>query len=167
MRDTYARASSVLVIDGDIRRLRKRDPPLEYLTRFVLSGWEQRLWTLHESHMARQIHFLAKDGAITLKLSTFAEGRRSDPLQSTVETLVFGGSVTRFFLPKQKTLSSILSVLSSRATSRPEDETIVLANMLDINNAPLQALEDAGDGMVYLLRQLPEIPLAIMFARGG
>lgn len=67
MRDTYARASSVLVIDGDIRRLRKRDPLLEYLTRFVLSGWEQRLWTLHEGHMARQIHFLAKDGAITLK----------------------------------------------------------------------------------------------------
>lgn len=38
---------------------------------------------------------------------------------------------------------------------------------LDINNAPLQALEDAGDRMGHFLRQLPEIPLAILFARGG
>ncbi|MCJ1249506.1 hypothetical protein MMC30_006731 [Trapelia coarctata] len=166
MRDIYARASSVLVVDGEVRRLRKHDSPLEIIIRFILSGWEQGLWTLHEGYMAKSINFLAKDGAIIPNSASFTAGPRSEPLQSTIQTQALRKMVLRFFKPNPNILSNILCVLRGRTTSRPKDEAIVIANMLDIKNAPIQALEDADDRMVHLLRQLPEIPLAIVFSRG-
>ena len=64
MRDVYQKAHKVLVLDSTLQLVESSDPPEEILTVISLAPWCTRLWTWHESALARRLYFQLKGRAI-------------------------------------------------------------------------------------------------------
>ena len=65
---TYAHADKVLVIDGGVRTQSSRAAPVEEcLLRIATSGWGQRIWTLQEGVLARELYFEVADGFVDVQ----------------------------------------------------------------------------------------------------
>jgi hypothetical protein len=191
MREIYKKASSVLVLDGEIRRLSTQVSPIELVYRFILSGWEQRLWTFQEGYLARRISFLALDGAIPS--SSMLPSSSGEPLHTFICNTAIERMKTRFHKVTNASLYKLvlsksrfpevddvpntifdililLVLLNNRKTSKREDETIVLANILNIPNGPLQQIADPEARMVLFLQTFDKhfgMPLALLFSTGS
>lgn len=70
MKDVYAKASTTLVIDSEIRMFsHKGCPDEEIAVRLGLTGWMRRAWTFQEGVLAcNRLRFLFSDGAARLPL---------------------------------------------------------------------------------------------------
>lgn len=64
MRQVYSEAHRVLVLDNSLSTLNCAATPQECLIRIKIAPWSTRLWTFHESALARRISFQLKDGAV-------------------------------------------------------------------------------------------------------
>jgi hypothetical protein len=171
MREIYKEASSVLVVDGEIRQVSKQVSRIEFVYRFILSSWEQRLWTFQEGYLAKNIEFLACDGAISCSSILFSSSEKR--LQTSVINTAIDRMKLRFTYSKSSSARTsiviVLKLLENRTTSKRENEIIVLANILNVPNGPLQQTRDPEVEMIIFLQTLDKtfgIPLADLFGRG-
>ncbi|KAK7947832.1 uncharacterized protein PG986_008718 [Apiospora aurea] len=63
MKDTYANAYQVLVLDAELEAVPMGDTT-EMMMRISLSGWMRRLWTLQEGVLATRMYVKFKDGIL-------------------------------------------------------------------------------------------------------
>ena len=138
MRNTYAGADKVLVIDSYVNMDTARMSDAEMLLRIFCSGWTTRLWTLQEGALDRDLYFRVRD--INLNLAAVRARVRADPqgagldVEEVLEELGLGW----FSLNAQPStvgqrLIIIARAVRHRATSVAEDEALCLGTLAGID----------------------------------
>lgn len=67
MRDIYAGADKVLVLDAVFSRISEQSSAMDRLMSLRASNWARRLWTFHEAALAKELYYQFPDGAMTTK----------------------------------------------------------------------------------------------------
>ena len=166
MARTYEEASKVLVIDGGVRaQCSLASPKEECLLRIATSGWMQRVWTLQEGMLARELYFQLSDGlvdcghfdgapyAIAKEVVPLLQHRPRDDV-----ALTFGSVLEH---APRCTFNEIIPLLRHRTTSKPEDEAIAIAGLLGVDASELAALPTAESRMRMLLMRCGALPRCI------
>ena len=143
----YKLARLTLVLSKDLRQVPSDIEAWELSARINRTAWFSRLWTLHEGVISRRSEFQLADSSIMpeelikiAKTCPSLVGRtiRRSILQhaSLPYTLM-----SRFRdLPLLQRGQEIWSAVQWRNTSNPEDETVCLANMLEIDLSSILAI---------------------------
>ncbi|EMD39856.1 hypothetical protein CERSUDRAFT_92348 [Gelatoporia subvermispora B] len=171
MAQTYKDATVVLVLDSGIRTCSVNAPLEEKLLRVMTSGWMQRIWTLQEAILARKLIFEFSDGQILLqdliprvddmdiiKTHLAVEIDRLSKRQTTFQIqfpMITTGS-------NKLNLGDVARSLRGRTTSKPEDETLAISGLLDVNAAELVDL-CAEQRMTTFLLRVREVASNIIF----
>ncbi|KAJ6459250.1 hypothetical protein C8R45DRAFT_843422 [Mycena sanguinolenta] len=169
MAATYQRASQVLVIDAGIRTQCTLASPLEEcLIRIATSGWMQRIWTLQEGMLARELHFEFADGLVDC---THFNGTPYYFAQELLPLLTHRprDDVARVFHaaagdPPRCGYGDLIPLLRHRRTSKPADEGLAIAALLGIDVVELLAESSAESRMRKLLLLCKAIPRYVPLA---
>ncbi|KAI8986286.1 hypothetical protein BD414DRAFT_461964 [Trametes punicea] len=156
MANTYEQADKVLVVDGGVRAQCSLSTPKEdCILRIATSGWMQRIWTLQEGMLARELYFELSDGIIDC---TFFNG---PPYCMALESIPLLGhrprddTALRFerrtSKPVRCTLNDIIALLRYRSTSKPEDEPIAISGLLGVDAAIVVNFNTQEERMKALL----------------
>ena len=178
MAETYRGADGVLVLDAGIRTLCSSSRPLEEnLLRITTAAWAQRVWTLQEALLAKALHFEFSDGELVsaryLMLGVGEERHKADqwwhdisPLRANIEMTYSLGTLMGFpeLRPnRDRTITEVLSLLFRRTMSKPEDETLAIASLLDVDvGALLEHADQASRTRAFLLA-LRVLPACVLF----
>ncbi|KAL3481919.1 hypothetical protein BJX99DRAFT_269419 [Aspergillus californicus] len=164
MAQTYRNAAAVLVLDSAIQSTSLSMPRELKLLRILCSGWMQRLWTLQEGVLANEVIFAFTDGLVPLR--ELVPGGKDLLRNGVVANL----ASELFRLLKYKgralTLSDISSALRWRTTSKPEDETLAISGLLNVDASTLAGLS-AEKRMSTFLLQVRQLPYNIIFLPGS
>lgn len=153
--EVYKRAYTVLVIASELMDTSSKTDTLEPAVRILTGRWAQRLWTLQEGILTRNLHFKFRDGMLSVNdlkhRYNEAKDNRSDPyhhcwkagwLFSPSVRSISGGDDT----PRTKQeadelesrrVSHLWRSVQWRQAQWNSDETICLATILDIDPSPL------------------------------
>ena len=161
MADTYRQAKAVLVIDAGIRSCSTHAPLEEKLLRVVSSGWMQRLWTLQEGLLAKEVVFEFKDGLTTLESLIPAGEDLFDPLLMGLAMEVF--RLKKLSAGKNFTIGDVSNALRWRTTSKGEDETLAISGLLNVDAFKLVNLPSHAERMKSFLLSVRNLPPNIIF----
>lgn len=192
MRATYQNANAVLVLDSALQQIRTPQDPEELGLRLTTSGWCRRLWTLQESAFAREVWVAFSDGianvtqiggyaADTFALLTglpgasmaFSNVKRDGwrPFHAT-RTLAFiqAGHLTDMSVASDGTgvtdvFAWHVSAMRDRNTSKPGDESLCLATLMQLDLKTLLETPEA-DRMKALYSMLATVPPFLIFFPG-
>ncbi|KAK7467678.1 hypothetical protein VKT23_004731 [Stygiomarasmius scandens] len=172
MAQTYRDANVVLVIDSGIRSCSISAPLEEKLLRVTSSAWMQRLWTLQEGMLAKDLVFQFKDGLLTAYHDLFPSAQLRtdklyDPLLTSLSTEIFGLTIYRQFVSKRVTfgIGDVARPLRWRTTSKPEDETLAISGLLNVDSGELVNLPPE-QRMSALLVRVRTLPRNVIFISG-
>ncbi|OSC99993.1 hypothetical protein PYCCODRAFT_1469729 [Trametes coccinea BRFM310] len=172
MARTYRDATRVLVIDESIRSLcSTRRPWPENVVRIAASAWMRRMWTLQEGILARELYMEFMEGPEQICPAT--EERQLYP-NSQLFPLLFlkarDDHDPRSPHAAQTSLTTLVTLLRRRTTSKMEDELLAIADLLPkhIDIEALLAVEDGPYGLAQrrmkaFLLQLRNVPRDIPF----
>lgn len=179
MAKTYECAEAVIVFDAGIRSLCTSTTPVrEIIVRILTSGWMHRLWTLQEALLARELLFEFADGLFWIKLLEYAHAESQKqtlspigfiPQDPTMSQSYMSHTLQLLFKRRRLcpwTLMNLVPLITSRSTSKPEDETIAVASLLGIRGegfARISGEPDAESRMKTFLLELKIIPAMIIF----
>ncbi|KAI0694829.1 hypothetical protein C8Q76DRAFT_571965, partial [Earliella scabrosa] len=174
MAETYRRADAVVVFDAGIRQRCTAAAHLKETALWIAtSGWMQRVWTLQEALLARELYFEAADGLLSMARLRGALDHANELVPSVLGpfprepfTLMYSHpSLTRLIhrAVRRTSFQDVISLLKSRTTSKPEDESIAIAGLLGVDVAKLLAEEDADTRMRALFLELKTLPAGILF----
>ncbi|RPD65488.1 hypothetical protein L227DRAFT_540288, partial [Lentinus tigrinus ALCF2SS1-6] len=163
MAQTYEHAAKVLVTDGGIRtQCSLSSPKEECILRIATSGWMQRIWTLQEGMLARELCFEVSDGLIDvthfngpsfhLAWACIPLLRRRPHDLSKLEYYVVS------YDPPRCSYRDIIPLLRHRTTSKPRDESVAIAGLLGIDASELLAIPDGDARMRTLLMRCGTLP---------
>ena len=191
MRTTYTNAAKVLVLDAVLQQASISDIDItEVAMRIRTSTWGRRLWTFHESCLAKSLHYQFADRAITCEwleqrqsedslalpqkyevlhkptsLPKFAIKRRLASINRTLEnSILWIKSQERAFKfdPNHST-TDLTNCLRYRWTSRLADETICLAGILGHGLENVLEYEDEENRMIAFILSFDQLPSDILF----
>ncbi|KUL81940.1 hypothetical protein ZTR_10353 [Talaromyces verruculosus] len=148
MRHCYKNAAAVLVIDKHLRRSTAYTPTktTEPLLQVAISDWRFRVWTLQEAILAKKLLFQFLDMSVDVEeLLTYHFSDSSQEELNHVDLFLMslmpalgldmdcepareGGGLLRV---TNSSLSSLVVSLQGRAISKPEDEPVCAASLLD------------------------------------
>jgi hypothetical protein len=148
MRQIYAQAHRVLVLDAGVRKVRRKDSLNSKGAMLALSNWQRRLWTLQEGVLSQNLFFLLRDGLQSVEDMTEMEDDDNRPesylrfgarLLMTVPMLDLKSGKIKDDRDSDMVIRFPVALppLKSRTTTRKSDETICLATLLDFDPAPL------------------------------
>ena len=187
MARTYAKATSVLVLDTEIQQLPLGMPAEELLVRISCCGWMRRVWTLLEGSLGSQkLCVQVSGGALgladlrtQLKSSWRAQLLVTDSIPIDVglfhydlEFMRKAFNATNIFprdINSQSTAFGVaLHGFIGRATSWKGDELICLAILLGRTPSAIEILQEvpAEDRDFKLLTLLDNIPHGLLFCQG-
>ncbi|KAJ7310120.1 hypothetical protein DFH08DRAFT_1046716 [Mycena albidolilacea] len=154
MKETYADADKVLVLDEGLRTSCSLSTPREEcLLRIATSGWMQRVWTLQGGMLAHELHFELMDAVIDCsplaKVFPVLQHRRGETAL-TYERRIDNRPTC--------TVNEIIGLLRYRTTSKPRDEPIAISGLLGVDTGTLVHLESGEERMKNLLIQARELP---------
>ncbi|MCJ1475821.1 hypothetical protein MMC13_004485 [Lambiella insularis] len=183
MRDTYARADKVLVLDSwlqaqEIGRYSEYDLGLKVFA----SKWSKRLWTLQEGALAAKLVFRFRSASFSYKDDFYGDDisslrfqlplARTDLEQVTIRAactvayrilrgyqLRIGGKER----DNRQTLS-ILRGLKHRDTSHDEDEGLCLGALFNLDLEKIFEKKSAEGRMATFWKLLPDIPPSLIFS---
>jgi hypothetical protein len=189
MAKTYERSSCVLVLDRNLYSVDTNGiSKLEVIMQIFRTTWMQRLWTLQEAKLAKNLWFQFKNEAVNLE--RMLDGLVSEP-KSLTEKLFrvqfrailrakytglrerYNESDRALDIPASDACYRLISLafsLSGRSTSWATDEAICMVNLLGLDLAPILDIstEDASCAtlrMREMWKQWTAVPLAIIFNR--
>ncbi|OCH91377.1 hypothetical protein OBBRIDRAFT_825367 [Obba rivulosa] len=174
MAQIYGEADVVLVIDSGIRSCSVSAALEDKLLRVLSSGWMQRLWTLQEGMLARKLVFEFADGLVTMQdllPHTEVRGVTLNLLRASLsrmmETLLRRRDelVDSLIGLHKFRLDEVARLLFARTTSKPEDETLAIASLLDVDPAELVSLPP-NKRMMMLLLKIRNLPPNIIMTGG-
>ncbi|KAH9891916.1 hypothetical protein C8Q73DRAFT_94931 [Cubamyces lactineus] len=156
MAKTYEEADKVLVVDGGVRsQCSLSSPKEECILRIATSGWMQRIWTLQEGMLARELHFVLSDGIIDC---TFFNGFAFSAAVNIVPLFQHrprDAGTRRFKRTRAElvrcSLNDLIALLRYRSTSKPEDEPLAISGLLGVDAAKLIHLKTGEERMKALL----------------
>ncbi len=165
MAATYAYAEKVLVIDAGIQsQCSLASSREEYLLRIATSGWMQRIWTLQEGILARELFFEVADGLIDC---TCFDGASYYAAGSMIPLLQYCHKDDSALTYQPRSLASkpvrcdvndLIALLRYRTTSHPEDETLAVAGLLGVDAGMLVKVEGQQERMKALLMRVGRLP---------
>ena len=166
MAQTYKNAAKVLVMDGGIQtQCSLTSPKEECILRIATSGWMQRIWTLPEGMLARELYFEVSDGLIDVTHfngPSFHLARMCIPLlrrrPQDLPKLEYH-SVLRD--PPRCSYRDMIALLRHRKASEPSDESLAIAGLLGIDAAELVAISDGDVRMRILLIRCGTLPRCV------
>ncbi|EJF61915.1 hypothetical protein DICSQDRAFT_169495 [Dichomitus squalens LYAD-421 SS1] len=165
----YAGADKVLVVDGGVRTQCSLAKPVEEcLLRIATSGWAQRIWTLQEGVLARELYFEVADGLVDC---SHFDGDASFITSCLIPTLRYrrhdGDSKFQRRLSQRPrcSLNDLIRFMRLRSFTCPEDEPLAIAGLLGIDAAPLAEIRDGQERMKSLLLQVREVPHRMIISR--
>lgn len=181
MGETYASAAAVIVIDSGILRLAVESPMEEQLFMLYVSNWVQRLWTLKEALLARQLLFRVSNGLIDFRYfftDEVLQTRFSDPIaakllgwfgQMMIGPMLRSAARAAGSAETQTsyTLDDVVLHLAKRTSSRPTDEIFAIAGLFGLDpNAYWSLAPDQR--MARFLSEYNEsrVPYDILFLDG-
>ncbi|MCJ1372921.1 hypothetical protein MMC20_004147 [Loxospora ochrophaea] len=173
MRNIFLKAATVLVWDRNLIQTPKTGSAIEMNMRIRMSSWAQRLWTLQEAVLANNLHVQFKDDTVSLKELEEARDEAKNDIDHRYHYVwktghPFSSAVWKLRQPKEvHQVPRAWEAVQFRSVAEPEDETIVLANVLKLNvkelehNDPLKVKdpeEVASVRMVKFLHLLDKQP---------
>lgn len=147
MADVYHLADRVLVLDSFILTLPRSADVVDKYLRIHLSTWHHRLWTMQEGQLAQRLYFQFSDGAESLNDINSIELQTLDrrapqtlcspvrqlcavELQAFYRDVELGVGARHDIVTRMR---SCARYLRSRETSRAEDESVCVANILGLD----------------------------------
>lgn len=142
MEQIYREADAVLILDAQINCFQKTDlDSLEICARVVFSRWAQRLWTLQEGAMAKELWIQFADGAVDLDqvMSNIANNIRAYASANVLIVML----MNRWKSLRQlgagwsnrpgEEISKLITALATRAVTVPSDESLCLCTCMNID----------------------------------
>jgi hypothetical protein len=193
MNKVYQQAYTVLVLDLNLQSTSCQDEDLVATVRITTGNWVKRMWTLPEGIEAKSLHFDCGRGGGLLSIRDLQrryEAAKSDPMHPEHHVYKAGwlfnpymfsmreSSIIGKFNPvkgraQNQRVAHIYQSLQYSQTSRPEDETLCLARLLELDPLPLLLINEAtgcadiaSARMVTLLTMIDEqigIPPSLIF----
>lgn len=175
MRDTYACADKVLVLDNVLRSIEVIGRAVTELAFYIYSSnWSSRLWTYQEGVLPKTLIFQFADATLDSKdIHLTALAIYQDSSHIGLVTAI-GLSVVYFYLrgrtdcseqphkPPVVSLDVSATALITRTTSIQEDESLCLASLMAIDRTPLLSV-GRQDRMACFWKQLKHISEAWMY----
>ena len=115
----------------------------ETLLRIATSGWMQRIWTLQEGLLARELYFEVADGLVDC---SHFDGEASAVAARLIPTLQYrlqNGALRfqrRLAERPRCSLYDLIGLMRLRSTSCPEDEPLAIAGLLGIDAEKLASM---------------------------
>ncbi|KAF2973176.1 hypothetical protein GQX73_g431 [Xylaria multiplex] len=164
MARTYSEAAAVLVLDSGLQRCYSTEPPDLKVLRVLTSGWMQRLWTLQEAVLAKELYLVFADTPLLLK---DIMPRPSDMLLFPHLTDLAGELFRLSKLSKYDSyaIGDVARSLRWRTTSRPPDETLAIASLLGAHASFLVDL-NSENRMIRLIQEIGKFPRNFLFLSG-
>ncbi|OAP54535.1 hypothetical protein AYL99_10983 [Fonsecaea erecta] len=177
MAEIYRQADRVLVLDSHVLKLPRSADMVDKFLQIHLSKWHHRLWTMQEGHLARSLFFQFQDGAQSLhdmgetalqSLDRYAPESLCSPVRLLCATEL--EAFYRYFevakasgTSIQKRMRSCAKYLRSRQTSRLEDESVCVANILDLDAAKVLVCKDSDMRMARFYDLVGQFDPQIIF----
>ncbi|KAF9463932.1 hypothetical protein BDZ94DRAFT_578770 [Collybia nuda] len=169
MGQTYKNATVVLVIDSGIRACPYSAPQEEKLLRILTSAWMQRLWTLQEALFAQNLVFEFSDHVLLPLQELLPRGEDSllDVLKTSLAAEIFRLSKRQLHIQHnlEFKIGDVARSLTSRTTSKAEDETLAISSLLGVDAFDLVNLP-AEQRMMTLLLKVRNLPSNVIFLSG-
>ena len=165
MRETYANATQVLVLDACLQEV--GDSIHERRLQIVCSEWMRRLWTLQEALLPKPENLLIQFRHNAVPLSSLVDESMEEGLSEIWHSVeVQSVQLLRRQFPKTATDEDHLLVLARslqrRSTTKAEDEPICLATLMDV---PLEQFNNRPS-MAQIIGILQIVPQGILFIPG-
>ena len=192
--EVYRRAWTVLVIATELMETSSQTDTLEPAVRILTGRWTQRLWTLQEGILTRNLHFKFRDGMLSVNnlrdRYKRAKNDRGDAYHHSWKAgWLFSPSIRSISGDEtakddqdtddlqNRRVSHLWRSVQWRQAQQNSDETICLATILDIDPSPLISIgahddtspPSESDRMVKFLELLDEnlgIPSGLIFLPG-
>jgi hypothetical protein len=172
MRETYAHAEKVLVLDQYLENVKYRGmTEFEQCLRIVCTGWTRRLWTLQEGILAKTIFFQFDDGAIN---GDDLFRRLSEPPIAYQTIPIFHAWMEIRMAWNGQLDSSVLGTslvwmlyraLSFRTTSVSTDEALCLATITGVDLKEITKVKPE-DRMKRFWELVPNVSTALLYWDG-
>jgi hypothetical protein len=174
MRDTYQKASCVLVLDSWLENQSiEALSECEIMMRITCCGWNRRLWTFQEGALAQSLVFKFADSLFDLDNAISQIYHDED----VVFDLTLKTSIVKNFLDARSfrnqdidttlRIKTIMSSLKFRATSVASDEALCLGVMLNVDVMRiLQASTNHEERMAKLWSLVSEVPAELAIFDG-
>ncbi len=161
MAEVYKRSTAIIILDAGLRsRPLGKFSTAELAVRLLTCNWMQRLWTLPEILFSQRAFVAFQDGVIDLNI---LRSRLRQMARFPIECVGFCTLLR--FVHEDGTeglkIGEVQRLLASRNSSRPDDETLAIAPLLDLSAANLIGYE-GQDRMVQFWRQLREVPRVVV-----
>ena len=165
MRETYANATAVLVLDGCLQEV--GEDIYERRLQIVCSEWMRRLWTLQEALLPSPENLLIQFKSNAVPLSELVDESIKDGLSEIWHNLdVQTVQLLRKQFPKaaadEHHLLVLIRSLQRRSTTKAEDEPICLATLM---NVPLEQFTNRPS-MAQVLGVVQTVPQGLLFIPG-
>ncbi|KIV81479.1 hypothetical protein PV11_03664 [Exophiala sideris] len=170
----FSTASTVLVLDAELRDVSVRASSLEKELRLITCAWSRRVWTLHEALLASRhnLWWQFNEEALSaaeiwdndLVLSCTDISYRNSAMETRFPILSRRGNDAMSF---SRDFLDVVYSLRYRSVSRVEDETICIAALLLLSRKPLLSTSDPVERMRLFLSMWKEIPSYFVFLEGS
>lgn len=180
MRNTYANAAKVLVLDTYLSFLMSKTSVFEFSLRFSGSKWMRRLWTMHEGAVARPGATCVKlaDGVFSLKevfhhIESKIEEDESESHNSILGSLGLMESMSPWARclevrdrgSPQENFFFAWNESKDRGTKYEADRHVVVGSLLNLESQKTLRMSD-DEKMKFLFSNTIRIPPGILFMRG-
>ena len=168
MRETYANASKVLVIDKTIRVQSSNATCEKIYCAIYASAWMQRLWTYQEACLAQELVFECADR----KLYTLSFPSYFNSIGKVMVWRAIGAQMLRLRIDSNQrpNIGTTSRALNWRSTSRAVDEIAAVAGFMQLGRDTLREILDTKnqmERMIIFLRAVQWLPFNIPFLLGS
>ena len=172
MRDTYEKASAVLVLDSSTltRSTTDMNGDVEILMRILRSRWTTRLWTLQEGALAQRLFVQFANGPYDVQegIKRIQKNANMSIDYTVISTILKAFLELRVFrIPTMSTeqkLTAISRALQFRSTSVETDEPLCLSTLLGFDTQKIMATPPK-ERMQRFWNSMSGIPPDILFLK--
>jgi hypothetical protein len=171
MREVYARAERVLVLDSSLLSCTSKAKYAELNMRILCSRWIRRLWTVQEAVLPRRLIFQFKDGPYMNQDGSIAMYTRNKDLKvNYFNTIGYFASLPfdnyKILTGIQRTRNIWMGLLKNRAVSVKTDEPVCGAILMDFDMKTLLAFEKKDRMREFWRMHEDGVPLDILYVPG-
>ncbi|EXJ70999.1 uncharacterized protein A1O5_05992 [Cladophialophora psammophila CBS 110553] len=169
MREVYAQAEIVLVLDNTLLRKSLNVSAEELKLRIFSSTWFRRMWTLQEGVLASTLLFQFSDGVVPL--TDLVSVNPSYDIISATSSEKASALLSLKEMPRSSPaerialFSSVIRLFCHRSTSQKTDEPICFATLLGLDLEQVMS-GGAGQGLERLLLLQKDFSPTILFTSG-